>query len=135
MSADEEYVEAREDAERARARLAVTAAEIKARLNPSTIAQDQLSNIREKVTDASSRAIAQVKAHPAATAAAVAAVTAFLFRGVIGRGLKALRGKSEPSDPTDDAQPHEEKQLTTTRRAALRRAAATPRRPRPGGRP
>jgi len=127
MSADEDYVEAKQDAERARARLAVTAAEIKARLNPGSIAQEKWAEVREKVVDTSTRAVAEVKARPRVAAAVGVAVTAFLFRGLIGKGISALRGKA--GDETED----QDRSARPAPRAKPRYPKATPRRPRPGG--
>ncbi|MFW2830022.1 DUF3618 domain-containing protein [Sphingomonas sp. ID0503] len=93
-----EYVQAKRDAERARARLTTTLAELKARLNPAAFAEDQLDMVKTNAVKAAGQVREAVAARPAVAAAGAGLLLAFLFRKSIGRGIAALRGKDEEPD-------------------------------------
>lgn len=79
MSAGE-LTMAKQEAERARRRLAATAAELQQRLKPGTIASNAWAGVKDKSGEIADEAVEAVKARPVPVAAALAAFTLFLAR-------------------------------------------------------
>ena len=111
MSGTEHDIErAREDALRARARLAGTMGEILDRLHPRTLMNEAWEEVRERGQELTDRAVHLARAKPAATSAIVAATIAVFAREAIWRALVALifrrretssgdEGLKAPKDP------------------------------------
>lgn len=79
MSAGELAI-AKQEAERARRRLAATAAELQQRLKPGTIASNAWAGMKDKGGEIAEDAVEAVKARPVPVAAALTAFTLFLAR-------------------------------------------------------
>jgi len=91
MSGTEKDVErAREEATRARMRLAATMSEIQDRLNPRTLLNDAWQEVREHGQDLVGEAIQAARAKPATVSAMVAAVIALFARESIWRAVTGL---------------------------------------------
>ncbi|HYW17262.1 MAG TPA: DUF3618 domain-containing protein [Allosphingosinicella sp.] len=82
MSAGE-LTMAKQEAERARRRLASTAAELQQRLKPGTIASNAWAGVKDKSGEIADDAVEAVKARPVPVAAALGAFTLFLARAPI----------------------------------------------------
>jgi len=79
MSAGEISI-AKQEAERARRRLAATAAELQQRLKPGTLASNAWEGVKDKSGEMAEGAVEAVKARPVPVAAAITAFTLFLAR-------------------------------------------------------
>ena len=98
MSAVELTV-AKQEAERARRRLAATAAELQQRLKPGTIASNAWAGVKDKSGEMADDAVEAVKARPVPVAAALAAFTLFLARAPIKSAVSWIfSGKDEDDD-------------------------------------
>ena len=98
MSANELRL-AKQEAERARRRLAATAAELQQRLKPGTLASNAWAGVKDKSGDLAEDAVEAVKARPVVVSAALAAFTLFLARGPIKAAVVRLidgDGEDEP---------------------------------------
>jgi len=98
MSAGE-LTMAKQEAERARRRLASTAAELQQRLKPGTIASNAWAGVKDKSGEMADDAVEAVKARPVPVAAALAAFTLFLARAPIKSAVSWIfSGKDEDED-------------------------------------
>lgn len=98
MSAGE-LTMAKQEAERARRRLASTAAELQQRLKPGTIASNAWAGVKDKSGEMADDAVEAVKARPVPVAAALAAFTLFLARAPIRSAVSRLfPGSGEDED-------------------------------------
>ena len=98
MSADELRL-ARQEAERARRRLAATAAEVQQRLKPGTLAQNAWEGVKDKSGEMADDAVEAVKSRPVPVAAALAAFALFLARAPIRSAVGRLfDGEDEADD-------------------------------------
>lgn len=97
MAAEKDYVAARMKVTEARARMMLTTRELKERLAPKTIAETAWESVKEKGEALADRSVETARSHPGAVAGAGAAMTAFLFRRPIVRGLKALFRHDDPT--------------------------------------
>lgn len=105
MSADDIRL-ARQDAERARRRLATTAAELQQRLKPGTLASQAWAGVKDKSGDLAEDAVEAVKARPVIVSAALAAFTLFLARTPIKAAVgRLIDGDVEEPKPEKDARP------------------------------
>jgi hypothetical protein len=99
MSANELRL-AKQEAERARRRLAATAAELQQRLKPGTIASNAWAGVKDKSGEIADDAVEAVKARPVPVAAALTVFTLFLARAPIKSAVSWLfLGKDEDEDP------------------------------------
>ena len=90
---------AKQEAERARRRLASTAAELQQRLKPGTIASNAWAGVKDKSGEIADDAVEAVKARPVPVAAALAAFTLFLARAPIRSAVSWIfSGKDEDDD-------------------------------------
>ena len=80
MTDSPEITNARQEVERARARLMSTAHELQERLSPTTLAKGAWQGAKEKGADLAEDAVDAVKARPLAATGIVAAITMFLAR-------------------------------------------------------
>jgi Protein of unknown function (DUF3618) len=101
MSADELRL-AKQEAERARHRLAATAAELQQRLKPGALAHNAWSGVKDKSGELADDAVEAVKARPMPVAAVLAAFTLFLARAPIKSAVGRLL---DGEDPEADARP------------------------------
>lgn len=97
MSAGEISV-ARQEAERARRRLAATAAELQQRLKPGTLASNAWEGVKDKSGEMADGAVEAVKARPVPVAAALAAFTLFLARAPLKAAVSRLFASDEEAD-------------------------------------
>ena len=101
MSADELRL-AKQEAERARRRLAATAAELQQRLKPGTLAHSAWAGVKDKSGEIADDAVEAVKSRPVPVAAALAAFTLFLARApiksAVGRLFDGEGGENWDSD-------------------------------------
>jgi hypothetical protein len=97
MSADDIRI-ARQEAERARRRLAATSSELQQRLKPGTLASHAWAGVKDKSGDLAEDAVGAVKARPIVVSAALAAFTLFLARSPI----KAAVGRLLDGDTDDE---------------------------------
>jgi hypothetical protein len=98
MSANELRL-AKQEAERARRRLAATAAELQQRLKPGTIAHNAWSGVKDKSGDLAEDAVEAVRARPVPVAAALTAFTLFLARAPLKAAVSRLfSGGEEDGD-------------------------------------
>jgi hypothetical protein len=105
MSADDIRL-ARRDSERARRRLAETAAELQQRLKPGTLASHAWAGVKDKSGDLAEDAVEAVKARPVVVSAALAAFTLFLARSPIKAAVgRLIDGVAEGQDTEKDARP------------------------------
>ncbi len=94
-----ELIMAKQEAERARRRLAATAAELQQRLKPGTIASNAWAGVKDKSGEIADDAVEAVKARPVPVAAALAAVTIFLARAPLRSAVSRLfSGSGEDED-------------------------------------
>ncbi len=89
MSADDIRL-ARQEAERARRRLAATTTELQQRLKPGTLASHAWAGVKDKSGDLAEDAVEAVKARPVIVSAALAAFTLFLARSPIKAAVGRL---------------------------------------------
>lgn len=105
MSADDIRL-ARQDAERARNRLAATAAELQQRLKPGTLASNAWAGVKDKSGDLAEDAVEAVKARPVVVSAALAAFTLFLARSPIKAAVgRLIDGEAEDRTTEKKARP------------------------------
>jgi hypothetical protein len=98
MSAGE-LTMAKQEAERARRRLAATAAELQQRLKPGTLAQNAWSGVKDKGGEIADDAVEAVKARPVPVAAFLTAFTLFLARAPLKAAVSRLfSGGDEDED-------------------------------------
>lgn len=89
MSAGE-LTMAKQEAERARRRLAATAAELQLRLKPGTLASNAWSGVKDKSGEMADGAVEAVKSRPVPVAAALTAFTLFLARAPLKAAVARL---------------------------------------------
>ena len=89
MSAGEISI-AKQEAERARRRLASTAAELQQRLRPGTIASNAWAGVKDKSGEMADGAVEAVKARPVPVAAFLTAFTLFLARAPLKAAVAKL---------------------------------------------
>jgi hypothetical protein len=104
MSADDLRL-ARQEAERARRRLAATAAELQQRLKPGTLASHAWAGVKDKSGDLAEDAVEAVKARPVAVSAALAAFALFLARAPIKTAVGRLIDGESDEVKAKDARP------------------------------
>jgi len=97
MSADELRL-AKQEAERARHRLAATAAELQQRLKPGTLAHNAWAGVKDKSGEMADDAVEAVKARPVPVAAALTAFTLFLARAPLKAAVSRLFSSSEEDE-------------------------------------
>ena len=92
---------ARQEAERARRRLAETTAELQQRLKPGSLAHNAWAGVKDKSGEIADDAVEAVKARPVPVAAAVTLFTLFLARAPLKSALSWIfsgRGQGEEED-------------------------------------
>lgn len=88
---DQERIEAAKlEAERARQRLGTTLATLQQKLKPGALADQAWTGVKDKGSELADGAVGVVKARPAATAGALAALFLFLARRPIVSGAAKL---------------------------------------------
>lgn len=97
MSAPE-IVRAKQEAERARRRLAETAAELQQRLKPGTLASNAWDGVKERGGELAEDAVGAVKARPMVVSAGLAAFTLFLARAPIRSAIARLFAEEPDED-------------------------------------
>lgn len=97
MSADN-IRRARQDAERARRRLAETTAELQLRLKPGTLAHNAWAGVKDKSGDLADDAVEAVKARPVPVAAALTVFTLFLARAPLKSAVSWLFSSREDDE-------------------------------------
>jgi hypothetical protein len=97
MSAGEISV-AKQEAERARLRLAATAAELQQRLKPGTIAHNAWAGVKDRSGEIAEDAVEAVKARPVPVAAVLTAFTLFLARAPLKAAVSRLFSGGEEDD-------------------------------------
>lgn len=98
MSAGE-LTMAKQQAERARRRLASTAAELQQRLKPGTIASNAWAGVKDRSGEIADDAVEAVKARPVPVAAALTMFTLFLARAPIKSAVSWFFSGREDEDP------------------------------------
>lgn len=105
MSADDIKL-ARQEAERARRRLAETTAELQQRLKPGTLASHAWAGVKDKSGDLAEDAVEAVRARPVIVSAALAAFTLFLARSPIKAAVgRLIEGEVEDRKSEKTARP------------------------------
>jgi hypothetical protein len=94
MSAGEISI-ARQEAERARRRLAATAAELQQRLKPGTLASNAWEGVKDKSGEMADGAVEAVKSRPVPVAAVLTAFTLFLARAPLKAAVSRLFSGSD----------------------------------------
>ncbi|HYJ81907.1 MAG TPA: DUF3618 domain-containing protein [Allosphingosinicella sp.] len=89
---------ARQEAERARRRLAATAAELQQRLKPGTLASNAWEGVKDKSGEMADGAVEAVKSRPVPVAAALAAFTLFLARAPLRAAVSRLWASGDEAD-------------------------------------
>ncbi|MGZ8285893.1 MAG: DUF3618 domain-containing protein [Allosphingosinicella sp.] len=90
---------AKQEAERARRRLASTAAELQQRLKPGTIASNAWAGVKDKSGEIADDAVEAVKARPVPVAAALTAFALFLARAPLKSAVSwVFSSKDEDED-------------------------------------
>lgn len=97
MSAGE-LTMAKQEAERARRRLAATAAELQQRLKPGTIASNAWAGVKDKSGEIADDAVEAVKARPVPVAAALTAFTLFLARAPLKSAVSWIFSSREQDE-------------------------------------
>ncbi|HYI39467.1 MAG TPA: DUF3618 domain-containing protein [Allosphingosinicella sp.] len=97
MSAGE-LTMAKQQAERARRRLASTAAELQQRLKPGTIASNAWAGVKDKSGEIADDAVEAVRARPVPVAAALTMFTLFLARAPIKSAVSWFFSNREDED-------------------------------------
>jgi len=100
VSADE-LTRAKQEAERARRRLAATAAELQQRLRPGSLASHAWEGVKDKGGEIADDAVGAVKARPVAVSAALAAFTLFLARAPIKSAVGRLLDGGDEEKPVE----------------------------------
>lgn len=85
-----ELTMAKQEAERARHRLAATAAELQQRLKPGTIASNAWAGVKDKSGEMADDAVEAVRARPVPVAAALAAFTLLLARAPLKSAVSRI---------------------------------------------
>jgi uncharacterized protein DUF3618 len=96
---------AKQEAERARRRLAETAAELQQRLRPATLASHAWAGVKDKGGEIADDAVEAVKSRPVAVSAALAAFTLFLARAPIKSAVGRLLDGEDETEKATDARP------------------------------
>lgn len=81
---------AKQEAERARHRLAATAAELQQRMKPGSLAHNAWTGVKDKSGEIADDAVEAVRSRPVPVAAALAAFTLFLARAPIKSAVARL---------------------------------------------
>ena len=89
---------AKQEAERARRRLAATAAELQKRLKPGTLASNAWEGVKDKSGEMADGAVEAVKARPVPVAAVLTAFTLFLARAPLKAAVSRLFSGSEEDE-------------------------------------
>lgn len=97
MSADE-LMRAKQEAERARRRLAATAAELQQRLRPGTIASNAWAGVKDRSGEIADTTVEAVKARPVPVAAALTVFTLFLARAPLKSAVSWLFSSRDEDD-------------------------------------
>jgi hypothetical protein len=97
VSADELRI-AKQEAERARRRLAATAAELQQRLKPGTLASNAWTGVKDKGGEMAGDAVEAVKSRPVPVAAALTAFTLFLARAPLKAAVARLFAGGEEDE-------------------------------------
>lgn len=97
MSAGEISI-ARQEAERARRRLAATAAELQQRLKPGTLASNAWEGVKDKSGEMADGAVEAVKSRPVPVAAVLTAFTLFLARAPLRAAVSRLFSGGDEAD-------------------------------------
>jgi hypothetical protein len=97
MSAGEISI-AKQEAERARRRLAATAAELQQRLKPGTLASNAWEGVKDKSGEMADGAVEAVKARPVPVAAVLTAFTLFLARAPLKAAVSRLFSGGEEDE-------------------------------------
>lgn len=110
---------ARIEADRARARLMVTARELQDRVSPATLAHSAWAGAKAKGADLAEEAVDAVRSRPAVASGVVAAIALFLAReplidlaGKLAGSVKTKR-KARTKPGASKARPRKSKQKTT----------------------
>ena len=93
---------AKQEAERARRRLAATAAEVQQRLRPGALAHNAWEGVKDKSGEIADDAVEAVKARPVPVAAALAAFPLFLARSPIKSAVARLFDDDDPDSEDGD---------------------------------
>ena len=96
---------AKQEAERARRRLAASAAELQERLRPGTLASHAWAGVKDKSGEIADDAVEAVKARPVIVSAAIAAFTLFLARAPIKSAVARLFDSEGEEEDAKDARP------------------------------
>lgn len=97
MSAGEISI-AKQEAERARRRLAATAAELQQRLKPGTLASHAWEGVKDRSGEMADGAVEAVKSRPVPVAAALTVFTLFLARAPLRAAVSRLFSGSEEDE-------------------------------------
>jgi hypothetical protein len=94
-----ELTKAKQEAERARRRLAATATQLQQRLKPGTLAHNAWAGVKDKSGEIADDAVEAVKARPVPVAAVLTAFTLFLARAPLKAAVSRLfSGGDEDED-------------------------------------
>ena len=105
MSADDIRL-ARQEAERARRRLAETSTELQQRLKPGTLASHAWAGVKDKSGDLAEDAVEAVRTRPVVVSAVLAAFTLFLARSPIKAAVgRLIDGEAEAKSEKKTARP------------------------------
>ena len=91
-----ELIAARARAQRSRADMVATIAELKERLKPANIASDAWSSVKEKGTQASGQGVKAITSHPGSAGGIVAALALFLLRQPLAQLVTRIFGGTRP---------------------------------------
>jgi hypothetical protein len=108
---DRDVERARENASRARARLANTMSEILDRLHPRTLVNEAIQEVRERGQEIAGQAVELARARPAATSAIAAGVIALFARAPIRRAVTALAARWRHAPEAEDTAKPEDRPL------------------------
>ena len=95
---------AKQEAERARLRLAATAAELQQRLRPGTLASNAWEGVKDKSGEIADDAVEAVKSRPVPVAAVLTAFTLFLARAPLKAAVSRLFD-SDSDEPEEAGKP------------------------------
>jgi hypothetical protein len=107
---------AKREADKARARLAGTLAELQERLKPATLASNAWEGVKDKSGELADDAVQAVKGRPVAVSAALAAFTLFLARAPIKSAIADYFSGDEDEDPTPAPLPEPDRAKPAARR-------------------
>lgn len=96
--AEKELRAAHARAEQAQARFTETLAELKRRVQPSTLAGDAWDGVKDKGSDLADKGVRAVKDQPVAAGGIVAALAVFLFRAPLATLVTSMFGKDEEEE-------------------------------------